>query len=626
MISASKNTPRRLAWQGFTYFFVGMTSLYILFGIFYACHVWPNSALSYSNKVLVDIFLILASIGHFTLLAFLTSLPGLIILLWQPHRPYFSWVLALSFIFALFLLLIDSVIYHFFRFHLSMNLALMFLSKEGKEIFYFPLKGWLLLGLAGLLIILIVISCLWLSRELVLRRKNVFWIPLIILALPCLLASYLLFIAALFNAHGYAVMAQQPQAFPFYTKILAEIFPNSNNAFRLLENSGTKNIIQPDKNNLLLNYPRIPLQTQPVKRLPNIVWIVVDTWRPDTLTNQIMPNVRHFADQSLWFQNHRSGGNATEPGIFSLFYSLPGTYWSAMLKQQRAPIFMDELRRNHYQFAIYGSAPLSMPAFNKTVFLGVPHLSLITPGSNVSERDQRITQDFLSFLKQKQPQPFFGFLFYDAAHSYCVAANANQPFQPAIPTCDGLFPGKSADFKPYINRYWNALSQVDQQVGRVLNTLQQQKLLQNTIVIITGDHGEEFDDNHQGYWGHASNYTQYQLDTPLLLYWPGKEGTRIHYATSHYDVVPTFLQTIFGSQTAPQNYSVGDSLFRPHPQKYYIAASYINFAVITPQQTVAIFTDGIELSDPQAKPLYQANIDQNALRYALNSAMRFYAH
>ncbi|WP_306686870.1 sulfatase-like hydrolase/transferase [Candidatus Coxiella mudrowiae] len=54
---------------------------------------------------------------------------------------------------------------------------------------------------------------------------------------------------------------------------------------------------------------------------------------------------------------------------------------------------------------------------------------------------------------------------------------------------------------PYLNRYRNAAHFDDALVGQVLQALKGHQLLKNTIVIITADHGEEFNENHQNYWG-----------------------------------------------------------------------------------------------------------------------------
>jgi membrane-anchored protein YejM (alkaline phosphatase superfamily) len=67
--------------------------------------------------------------------------------------------------------------------------------------------------------------------------------------------------------------------------------------------------------------------------------------------------------------------------------------------------------------------------------------------------------------------------------------------------------------------YINASNHLDYQFSRIISTLKKEDLLKETIVIITGDHGEEFMEN--GRWGHNSTFSQQQIRVPLLIHIPG---------------------------------------------------------------------------------------------------------
>ena len=45
-------------------------------------------------------------------------------------------------------------------------------------------------------------------------------------------------------------------------------------------------------------------------------------------------------------------------------------------------MLINQLLKQHYQFGVFVSAGLKMPAFNCTVFLQVKNLQLVTPGKN----------------------------------------------------------------------------------------------------------------------------------------------------------------------------------------------------------------------------------------------------
>ena len=80
---------------------------------------------------------------------------------------------------------------------------------------------------------------------------------------------------------------------------------------------------------------------------------------------------------------------------------------------------------------------------------------------------------------------------------------------------------------------------VDGLVGQVLDDLRRRKLLDDLVVLITSDHGMEFDENGLGFSGHGTSYSDYQMHTPLVLRWPGRPTGLIERRTSHNDLAPT---------------------------------------------------------------------------------------
>ena len=60
-----------------------------------------------------------------------------------------------------------------------------------------------------------------------------------------------------------------------------------------------------------LAYPQAPLQIQPPAKPLNLVWLVAESWRADTLNPRVMPQTNAFAAESLRYSNHFSGGNGT---------------------------------------------------------------------------------------------------------------------------------------------------------------------------------------------------------------------------------------------------------------------------------------------------------------------------
>ena len=113
---------------------------------------------------------------------------------------------------------------------------------------------------------------------------------------------------------------------------------------------------------------------------------------------------------------------------------------------------------------------------------------------------------------------------------------------------------------------------MDSLVGRVLDDLERRKLLESTVVLVTSDHGMEFDENGQGFTGHGTSYSRYQMHIPLVLGWPGRPPGRVARRTSHNDVAPTLVAGLFGCANPASDYASGRDLFSEGEWDWLIAA------------------------------------------------------
>jgi membrane-anchored protein YejM (alkaline phosphatase superfamily) len=289
------------------------------------------------------------------------------------------------------------------------------------------------------------------------------------------------------------------------------------------------------------------------------------------------------------------------------------------------------LQDNNYELGIFASSPLYSPEFDKTVFLNVSNLRFETTREGKKANtgwisDVWAVEDWLGFLDHRESsKPFFGFLFFDAVHAKDHPPG-QQPFLPA--SKQATFVGLNNDSDPteYRNLYNNSAHFVDGLVGQVLEDLQKRRLLENTVVVFTADHGEEFNDNKQNYWGHNGNFSDAQIQVPLSIYWPGKPGKAFSHPTTHYDVVPTLLKNIFGMKNPASDISFGSFLDdeggRP---TWHIAGSPLNFAVIEKDQMMVKFSTGYyETYDKRMKPLPDSAFRPQVVADALGRLRSYY--
>ena len=599
----------------------------------YTLNLLHNIDIRVGGVIFVYFFNLIATLGHMSLLS---AIPVALIIvplsLLLPNRRLIVFVSSILISLELALMLTDHYTFSLFRFHLQGLIWQLLLSPARKEIFALSyLEQYLLIG--GL-ITLVSLEYLWGSFVWHrVKHKVRFPSAAIITVCGCLLISYLFYLSSVSaimqtpkGALTMNAISQQARAIPLYSHILSKLSPSDTNKNGLFLH-GRGFIRQPEQAQSTLQYPLQPLRFGTPPKPLNVLFLVIDAWRYDTLNNAVTPHITEFSKKTWEFQQHYSGGNATRPGIFSLFYGIPSSYWSSMLAAGKAPILMQTLLKRGYQFSIHGSASLSMPEFDKTVFVDLPNIKTETPGDLAYQRDAIATNELLDFIRKRTPEspPFFGFLFLDSAHSSCQDFKFATPFKPYTEPCNRLMYSENSDPLPILNRYKNALHYDDGLIGSVLSTLKTAGLDNNTLVLITADHGEEFNDNHHNYWGHSSNYTDVQIKVPLLIYWPGHKHHTFTKQTSHYDIAPSLMTWLFAATTPAQAYSVGTILTKPHHPEFLLIGSYVGYGILTENRIVNVYPSGdYQIVNQHADQLPGEQLNSHLLSDVFMLTQRFY--
>jgi uncharacterized protein len=340
---------------------------------------------------------------------------------------------------------------------------------------------------------------------------------------------------------------------------------------------------------LSLKYPREPLRWSADGKRYNIVWLVAESLRADMLTPKIMPATHEFSTRAANFENHISGGHSTRMGIFTMFYGLYGPYWFRVLPERRPPVLMDLLIADDYELGLYTSAKFTYPEFDQTVFAGVPTEQLHSDSGATDTgwvRDRRNVAEVLKFLDaQTAARPFMTFMFFESPHAPYFFPPETEIRKPYLEDLNYATMDLENDIGLIWNRYANSCRHLDTQIAPILEKLEAKGLLDETIVIITGDHGEEFMEH--GRWGHNSDFTREQIHVPLIIRMPGRPPETVTRLTSHLDLPATVL-TALGVENPPEDYSLGYDLFGPVTRDFAATASWSKI-VYTDLEYTAVF-------------------------------------
>ncbi len=162
----------------------------------------------------------------------------------------------------------------------------------------------------------------------------------------------------------------------------------------------------------------------------------------------------------------------------------------------------------------------------------------------------------VKWLSKNSSQPFFLFLHYYDVHSdYSSTLRYEKQFvRPYKGVADGttvqlslfrknLVSLNQVDAEHLIDLYDASIRQLDDGIARLLKLLETRGLLDNSLIIVTSDHGEEFLDHG----GVLHSQTQYQelIHIPLIMRGPGLgQPKRLSNIISLVDVMPTVLSLL----------------------------------------------------------------------------------
>ncbi len=378
-----------------------------------------------------------------------------------------------------------------------------------------------------------------------------------------------------------------------------------------------------------LKYPLEPISISAQANPVNIFIIASDAVRNSVISQEVTPNIIAFSKESWRYNNHYSGGNATRFGIFSMMYGLNATYWFSFLNSTRGSVFFEVLESLDYQISITSSTNTNWPEFRKTCYVDQQECIQDNFKGTPAQKDRQSTDALKKWLdKADASRPIFSFIFWDAPHQRSYPKEFSK-FTPDNKGETNYLTVSASDRDVLFNQYKNSIAYNDNLFGEIIALLKEKGFYENSIIIFTSDHGQEF--YEFGSFGHNSSFSRAQTQSPMIIKFPKQTPKKIDDLSSHVDLVPTLLSYV-GVTNRPETYSNGfDMLKEDYKRNYIFTANWNNNAIITDKSTMVfsnlpnkIFNNEIRSTESYKKiPKSVSDIDDVTILDVLNQNRKF---
>lgn len=346
--------------------------------------------------------------------------------------------------------------------------------------------------------------------------------------------------------------------------------------------------------------PTAPSKVRPVAGKPLVVMVTVDALRADLLSSKKydakLPTLARLRDEGVSFSQARAPGTLTKTSLTGVFMGIHFSqqYWSPMENRGGAlTVHADDSKRftefltdagistSNYRTINWLRNGVVMRGFKTDHYVKYPKKkSYYTPSPPLFKK---LLPGLEKIIAKGGP-----------AFVYTHLSDPHAPYdQGAIKK------------GPAFDRYLSEVALVDQQLGRLLDMLQNSPRRESTLLIVSADHGEAFGEHNAQ--THGTTMYEEVLHVPLVFWRPGGEPRVVNDLVSLVDLGPTILDT-FGLPTP--GHFMGQSLVpylegrEPSLTRPIIAETRLMRVLVTPDRLKLIVD-----TRSKRRELYDLNVD-----------------
>ncbi len=307
---------------------------------------------------------------------------------------------------------------------------------------------------------------------------------------------------------------------------------------------------------------------------PNVILFGIDSLRRDRMSSYgysrlTTPHIDKFAEEGVLFENHFSPSIPTTPGYASMLTGMDCFGTDVVALRHNGPLgehvkTLPELLGEHgYNTTCVGfTGNPSSRGFQQYLDYEAwqpDETGRCPKAENLNEVTipelKRLAEDekpFFLFLRHMDPHSpylppkpyeriFYGGDEYDPANE---SLNEMKKFKPFADFLTSWIPEGCTDSEYVDAQYDGAIAYMDACIQNILTAVKSLGIEDETIIIITSDHGETLNE-HQCWYDHHSLY-EHNLVVPLIIKYPNKlpKGKRISDITLIKDIMPTILELL----------------------------------------------------------------------------------
>jgi len=299
----------------------------------------------------------------------------------------------------------------------------------------------------------------------------------------------------------------------------------------------------------------------------NVLLFVIDTLRADHLScygyfRNTSPNIDQLADEGVLFQDHFASGVPTGPGFTSIitgmypinhgFYLTPWNVPNSYQMDDNILVLAEILWESGYVTAAFDNL-VNFRSRMKQFVRGYEYYVNVTRSAKHLHHHiwaDLVNRRLLPWIEEHKNEEFFLFVHYwdphtpynqpeeyqgifrhkkgDLSDLEVKKAKAGYEYVPGWGKTDQIVEGKKAEWETTIpeerfaeelsiDMYDGEIAYVDDRLGRVIEKLREEDLYDDTLIIVTSDHGENL--GQHGMWGHGGVYEPV-IYVPLIMTYP----------------------------------------------------------------------------------------------------------